>query len=118
VERDGLQGTLPAHHGRKQHDLADGTAVLDPRFRVFLRTRRGFGSRDVFGGLERTFGELHVRQKRLQTNFPAEGLRDGDNLGDARLHPHRRSTGNNHGFNNSFHLWFMVHSPTPPPFAD
>lgn len=34
-------------------------------------------------------------------------------MGDARLHPHSRRTSNNHGFNYSFHLWFMVLQPIP-----
>lgn len=47
-------------------------------------------------------------QERLQTNLPTKRVGDGNNLGDACLHPHSGRAVHYHGAHHTFNLRIMV----------
>ena len=108
LERNRVHRQLPLDPGRDQHDPPHGLAVPNAGFRLVLRFGSGVGRRDVFGGLQRAVGKFHVRQERLQADIPPAGFRDGDNMGDARVHLNRWRVVHNNGADHSIHLRIMV----------
>jgi len=108
LERDGLQGALSPHRGRDEHDSAHGAAVPHARLRVLLWPGRRFRRRDVLRRLLGALRRLYVRPERVQIDFPSEGVRDGNHLGDARGHHCGGHPGHNYGPHHSLHLRIVV----------
>lgn len=72
MERDRLQGPLPADLDGVQHGSPHGSAIPDSGLGVLYGPRCSVGRCHVVSGLQCPLGQLHVRSQRLQAHLSTE----------------------------------------------